>query len=73
MSSLEPVRREAGCLSIHAFRSIREDRLFYVHSIWRDDAAFELHAQLPHTVAFIDEVTPLIDHPVQAIRTQRLD
>ncbi len=69
---LEPVRREAGCLSIHAFRSIREDRLFYVHSTWQDAAAFELHAQLPHTVAFIDEVTPLIDHPVQAVRTRRL-
>lgn len=34
--------------------------------------AFELHAELPHTVAFIDEVSALIDHPVQAVRTRQL-
>lgn len=44
-----PTREEAGCLSIHAFCSVREPGLFYVHSRWIDEAAFELHATLPHT------------------------
>jgi quinol monooxygenase YgiN len=27
-------RREKGCLSIEAFRSIRDTQLFYIHSRW---------------------------------------
>jgi quinol monooxygenase YgiN len=47
--------------------------LFYIHSKWQDEAAFNRHTEMPHTVSFVDEVTPLIDHPVEAIRTQLLD
>ena len=68
-----PTRSETGCLGIQAFRSTRDPRLFYIHSRWVDEAAFDHHAGLPHTVRFTDEVTPLIEHPVQAIRTRRLD
>jgi hypothetical protein len=42
-------------------------------SKWPDEAAFERHLELPHTLSVIDEVTPLIDHPVLAIRARRLD
>ncbi len=42
-----PTRAEAGCLSINAFRSIRDPRLFYIHSRWTNEAAFDLHAELP--------------------------
>lgn len=59
-----PTRDEAGCLSYHAFQSIRDAREFYVHSRWRDLAAFERHASLPHTIAFIAEIEGLIDHPL---------
>ena len=55
------------------FKSIRADRLFHIHSTWQDEAAFNRLADLPHTVRFIEEVTPIIEHPVQAIRTRRLD
>jgi quinol monooxygenase YgiN len=65
-----PSREEAGCLSIHAFRSIRDPRLFYIHSRWRDEEAFEYHASLPHTVRFIERVTPLIDHPLDLTRAE---
>ena len=37
-------RQEPGCLTIHAFRSTRDPRLFYIHSRWKDEAAFEIHA-----------------------------
>ncbi len=65
---LGPSRDEAGCLSIHAFRSTRDPRLFYIHSHWTNEAAFENHAALPHTVRFIERVEPLIDHALDVTR-----
>ena len=65
-----PSREEAGCLGIQAFRSIREPRLFYVHSRWVDEAAFDHHASLPHTVQFVERVQALIDHPLEVTRAK---
>jgi len=59
---LGPSRREPGCVSIHAFRSIRDGRLFYIHSKWKDQEAFEVHAELPHTVQFLTLMETLIGH-----------
>jgi quinol monooxygenase YgiN len=70
---LPPVRAEAGCISIEVFRSTRDRRLFYLHSRWLDEAAFELHATLPHTQRFIETVESLIDHPLDVVRTRPLD
>ena len=67
-----PSREEPGCLSIHDFRSIRDPQLFYVHSRWQDEAAFESHASLPHTVRFLERVEPLIDHPLDVTRAERI-
>jgi quinol monooxygenase YgiN len=64
---------EPGCLSIRAFRSIQDPRLFYIQSRWVDEAAFEIHAELPHTVRFLDRVQPLIDHDLDVARTLPLD
>jgi quinol monooxygenase YgiN len=69
---LAPSREEPGCLSIHDFRSIRDTHLFYVHSRWVDEAAFERHAVLPHTVRFLERAEPLIDHPLDVTRTERI-
>jgi quinol monooxygenase YgiN len=66
------VREELGCLAIQAYRSIRDPRLFYVHSHWTDEAAFELHADLPRTVRFVERMETLIDHPFEVIRTRLL-
>ncbi len=67
---LVPSRAEAGCLSIHAFRSIRDPRLFYIHSRWTDVEAFDVHATLPHTVRFIERVEPLLTHPLDVTRAE---
>jgi quinol monooxygenase YgiN len=69
---LAPSREEPGCLAIHAFRSIRDPRLFYIDSCWRDEAAFDTHAGLPHTVRFLERVEPLIDHPLDVTRAERI-
>jgi quinol monooxygenase YgiN len=69
---LAPTRGEPGCLSIHAFRSSRDPRLFYIHSRWKDEAAFERHAGLPHTIRFVARIEPLIDHPLDVTRAERI-
>jgi quinol monooxygenase YgiN len=68
----EGVRAEQGCLAIQAYRSIRDPRLFYIHSRWTDEAAFEVHAELPRTVRFVQRMEALIDHPFEATRAQVL-
>jgi quinol monooxygenase YgiN len=67
-----PSREEPGCLSLQDFQSVRDPRLFFVHSRWKDEAAFDHHAQLPHTVRFLERVEPLIDHPLDVARTTRI-
>ena len=37
-----------------------------------DEAAFEHHATLPHTVRFIERVQMLIDHPLDVTRSTAL-
>ena len=66
------VREEPGCLAIQAYRSIRDPRLFYIHSRWTDEAAFEIHADLARTVEFIKRMETLIDHPFEAARVRPL-
>ena len=66
--ALAPTRSEPGCLGINAFRSVRDPRLFYIHSRWTDEQAFDVHATLPHTVRFIERVQPLLDHPLDVTR-----
>ena len=65
-----PSREEAGCLAINAYRSTRDPRLFYIHSRWTGEAAFEVHATLPHTVRFLQDVQALIDHPLEVTRAR---
>jgi quinol monooxygenase YgiN len=66
-------RKEEGCLGIDSFQSVRDPQLFYIYSRWRDEAAFETHAGLPHTVRFVERVEPLIDHPVEAQRCSKME
>jgi quinol monooxygenase YgiN len=66
-------RDEPGCLEIEAFRSTRDPALFYIHSHFVDEAAFEAHAALPRVSAFVDHMETLIDHPFEATRTARLE
>ena len=65
-------REEAGCVDIHAYRAIRDARLYYIHSVWKDAAAFELHASLPHTVLFLERITELSDQERDVRRAERI-
>jgi quinol monooxygenase YgiN/predicted kinase len=68
-----PTRLEAGCVSFQAFESVRVPGEFYIHSRWRDRAAFDLHASLPHTAAFLATVEPLVDHPLSVSLTEPME
>jgi quinol monooxygenase YgiN len=67
---LPPTAAEPGCRAIGAYRATRDPRLFHIQSRWIDEAAFELHAELPHTIRFLATVEPLIDHPLDIVRTR---
>jgi quinol monooxygenase YgiN len=67
-----PSREEPGCLSFHIFRSMRDRRLFYIHSRWVNEAAFQAHADLPHTVRFLQRVDALLDQPRDVTRTEMI-
>jgi quinol monooxygenase YgiN len=65
-------REEQGCLSFHLFRSMRDARLFYIHSRWVDEEAFQKHAYFEHTESFLRKVDALLDQPREVSRTQRI-
>ena len=69
---LGPSRQEPSCLSIDALRSIHDPRLFYIHSRLKNEAAFDVHAGLSHTVRFIERMEPLIDHPLDTTRAEKI-
>lgn len=68
-----PSREEAGCLSFQTYRSVRDGRLFYIHSRWADASAFQRHAELAHTVRFLERVDALLDQPREVTRTERME
>ncbi|MGA7673999.1 MAG: putative quinol monooxygenase [Rhizomicrobium sp.] len=66
------VRPEPGCLAIDAYRAKRDPRLFFIFSRWQDEAAFDIHAELPDTARFVERMESLIDHPFEAARASRI-
>jgi quinol monooxygenase YgiN len=65
-------RAEPRCLAHAAYRSLRDPRLFWIHSRWKDEEAFDAHAKMPHTVRFIEKVESLIDHPLDVTRAHAI-
>ena len=64
-------RAEPACRGIVGYADVDDPALFFIHSRWPDEAAFEAHATLPHTVAFLETMRPLLDHPLDVRRTVR--
>ena len=67
-----PTRLEPGCLSYGGFRSVRDPDEFHIYSRWKDLAAFERHADLPHTTRFVETVEPLLDHTFKITLAEQL-
>jgi quinol monooxygenase YgiN len=71
-AEVDDSRRELGCLAHDAYRSTHDSHLFYIHSRWSNEAAFERHAKLPHTLRFVEAVQPLIDHELDVTRARSI-
>src|SRR6185312_4089904 len=56
-AALEPTRAEPGCVRVNQYESTRGPVCFFVHSQWIDEAAFEAHVKLPHTVRLIERTS----------------
>lgn len=69
---VEHTRSETGCRAIHAFEALREPFIFAIHSEWADEAAFDHHAQLPHTLRFLGAAEKLLTHAVQGLRSRQI-
>jgi len=69
---VEAARADRGCLAHSVYRSIRDPRLFWIHSRWADAAAFDAHAELAHTQRFVQRIQALIDHPLEVTRAHRV-
>jgi len=69
---VQPSRAETGCLGIQVFESLEEPALFAIHSVWVDEAAFERHAALAHTVEFLKAAEDLLSRPVAGLRAREI-
>ena len=69
---VEASRTEPGCVAIRAFASLRDPSVFAIHSEWVNEAAFERHARLPHTMQFLAAAKNLLSHPVEGLRTSQI-
>jgi quinol monooxygenase YgiN len=67
-----PSRAEPGCRRIEVFETVREPLEFAIHSEWLDEAAFELHVTLPHTVRFLAMAETLLTHQVKGMRLHQI-
>ena len=66
-------KEDRGCLAHQAYRSTRDPRLFFIHSRWAGEAAFEEHLKEAHTIQFANDVEPLLDHELQVVRSRPLE
>lgn len=65
-------RAEPGCLEAYGYRSIRKAGLYFLHSRWKDEAVFDAHAKLPHTVKFLEIVEELLEKPRDVLRMEMI-
>jgi quinol monooxygenase YgiN len=59
-------------VAIHVFESLGEPFRFAIHSEWLHESAFEHHAQLPHTVRFVEAAKELLTHPIEGLRSRQI-
>jgi len=66
-------REDPGCLAHQAYHATRDPNLFFIHSRWVDEAAFEAHLKMPHTIRFAKHIERLLDHELQVTRARPID
>ena len=72
LAVIPPTRAEPGCLDIHVFEETSGSGTFFIHSHWKDEAAFDTHARLPHTQRFRELADTLVTNAIKAVRTHQI-
>jgi quinol monooxygenase YgiN len=72
LAIVEQTRAEPGCIDIHLYEEKSGSGTFFIHSIWKDEAASDAHAQFPHMKRFLGLASDLVTNPVKAIRTREI-
>jgi quinol monooxygenase YgiN len=70
---LAPTREEPGCLSVEAFCAAHDPQELITFSRWDNQAAYEHHTQMSHTVGFLERAVPLLDRPLRVSITRALE
>ncbi|WP_369988201.1 putative quinol monooxygenase [Pseudomonas xanthosomatis] len=52
---VEPSRQEPGCIEYHMLRDQQDPSLFVFFEVWADQAALDVHSNLPHMQAFFEK------------------
>lgn len=65
-------RTEPGNLRFDVLRDASDPDRFYLYEVYRDQAAFAVHQQTPHYLAWKEAVAPLMAEPRQAERMQSI-
>jgi quinol monooxygenase YgiN len=69
---IEPTRAEPGCMRVNLFESTQEPRVWFIHSSWMDERAFDRHVDLPHTKRLVERCDELLVQPIRAARTTQI-
>jgi len=54
------------------FEALHEPAQFAIHSEWVDEAAFEQHVRMPHTLRFVEAAAKLLSHEIQGLRSRQI-
>jgi autoinducer 2-degrading protein len=66
------VRDEPGCLRFDVLQDNADPDHFFFYEIYRDDAAFQAHAQAPHYARWRAASAEVLAEPANATRTTTL-
>jgi autoinducer 2-degrading protein len=62
------VRDEPGCVRFDVIQDINDQDHYYFYEVYRDEAAFQEHTQMPHTGRWRDAAAEVLQEPSQAAR-----
>ena len=60
-------RDEPGCFRFDIHQDVEVPSRFYLHEVYRDEAAFQAHLEALHFIEWRDKVRPYFDGDIQKI------
>jgi quinol monooxygenase YgiN len=69
-SILEPARKESGCIDYILHQDPKDPTHFMFYENWENQAALDAHLITSHMLSFLQEVTDLIEKPVEIFSWQ---